>query len=59
MTTIGPGDRRAKANQNSGRKIRRKCSCGRIIVGNAAWWAHNDAAERRGDTHEHRYQGRA
>lgn len=40
------------------RNIRRRCTCGRVIGGNVAWWSHThtqDGAERPG----HDYDGRA
>lgn len=39
-------------------RIRRRCTCGRIIGGNVAWWSHINAAARRGEA-GHAFGGRA
>lgn len=52
-----PQTDRGVANKRSGKRLRRRCTCGRIIAGNAAWWSHLDAAKRREDA-GHGYTGR-
>lgn len=54
-----PQTDRGVANQRSGSRLRYRCSCGRILVGNAARASHEDAARRRGDESAHQYDGRA
>ena len=31
---------RQRSHSRGQQNIRRRCLCGRIIVGNAAWWSH-------------------
>lgn len=46
-------------NRSAGqRNLRRRCTCGRIITGNVAWWSHTHTQD--GDERpDHRYDGRA
>jgi hypothetical protein len=53
-----PQTDRGVANKRSGQKLRRTCRCGQVIAGNAAWWSHQDAAERRGAQDAHGHAGR-
>lgn len=42
---------RQERHRQGQRNIRRRCVCGRIIVGNAAWWSHThheDGEPRKG-----------
>ncbi|AXV10161.1 hypothetical protein DVS28_b0408 (plasmid) [Euzebya pacifica] len=49
---------RQVAHSQGQRSIRYRCSCGRIITGNAAWWSHTH--HRDGEPRDgHRYDGRA
>jgi hypothetical protein len=58
-----PQTDRGVTNQRSGENLRRKCTCGRIITGNAAWWSHLNSrtslAENRVTPGCHAYGGRA
>jgi hypothetical protein len=54
-----PQTDRGVTNKRSGQNLRRRCRCDRIVAGNAAWWSHLDAAERRGESESHGYAGRA
>lgn len=58
-----PQTDRGVANKRSGQRLRRRCRCGRIIAGNAAWWSHlnsrNSLAENRVTPGCHGYAGRA
>lgn len=49
----------ALRNRRAGQqKIRRRCTCGRIITGNVGWWSHTHTPS--GDEKpEHQYHGRA
>ena len=46
-------------NQRAGQqRIRRRCTCGRIITGNPGWWSHTHTPD--GEAREgHAYDGRA
>lgn len=59
MARNNPQTDRGVINQRSGERLRFRCSCGRILVGNAARASHRAAAERRGEASDHRYMGRA
>lgn len=53
-----PQTDRGVTNKRSGQNLLRRCTCGRIVTGNAAWWSHLDAAERHGEASAHGYAGR-
>ena len=58
-----PQTDRGVANKRSGQRLRRKCTCGRILTGNAAWWSHQNSRQSREDMAlvpwSHGYNGRA